>query len=151
MSIGVDIDSRPVQDVLSRLLAVANDLTPAMDSIGMALESRISERFETTSDPTGQDWAPWRPSTRESYPKDGNGTVLDRYGDMLASLSHDATADSTTIGFGQPYAAYHEFGTRAMVRRGLLFDDPLARTLAPADEAAVLEILESFIKQAAGQ
>lgn len=150
MSVDLHLDSRPVQDVLTRLLAAANDLTPAMDSIGMELESRISERFETTSDPSGQPWAPWQPSTRAAYPDGGNGTVLDRYGDMLASLGHEASADSTTVGFGQPYAAYHEFGTRKMARRGLLFDDPVARTLAPGDEAAVLEILESFIKQAAG-
>ena len=54
---------------------------------------------------------------------------------------------------GDVYAAYHEWGTKnklgtiKMVRRGLLFDDPNAGTLAPADETAVLDILNLFLSQ----
>lgn len=117
------------------------NLTPVMQSIGMELESRISGRFESRSDPSGRNWAPWAQSTVDSYPEDGNRQLLDRYGDMLASLSHQADASSVRVGFGQPYAAFHEWGTEHMPRRGLLFADPDAGTLAEDDEAAVLDIL----------
>ena len=116
-----------------------------MEAIGAELEARVSGRFETESDPRGHPWAPWAPSTVEDYPKDGNRRILDRYGDMLSSLSHQADADSVRVGFGDPVAAYHEWGTVHMPRRGLLMDDPDAGTLAPDDETAVLEILQTFI------
>ena len=61
--------------------------------------------------------------------------------DMLASLTHQADATSVRVGFGKPYAAFHEWGTEHMPRRGLLFDDPDAGTLAEGDEAAVLDII----------
>ena len=37
-----------------------------------------------------------------------------------------------------------------MARRGLLFADPNAGTLAPGDEAAILDILDRFLEQAVG-
>ena len=141
----VDVDSKPVTDVLSKLLKRLDDLSPAMASIGQELEGRISGRFETESDPFGRSWAPWAPATLESYPDDGNRRILDRYGDMLASLNYQANASSVRVGFGQPYAAYHEWGTETMPRRGLLMADPDAGTIAPDDEAAVIEILNTFL------
>ena len=121
------------------------NLGPAMESAGQELHSRVSARFETETDPLGHPWAPWADSTRASYPKGGNRRILDRYGDMLSSLNHRADATSVRIGFGTPYAAYHEWGTRKMPRRGLLMADPDSGTLAPGDEAAVLDILSTFL------
>ena len=111
----------------------------------MSLESRVSGRFETRTDPGGQPWAPWLPSTQESYPENGNRRLLDRYGDMLASLNHQADARSVSVGFGSQVAAYHEWGTKHMVRRGMLLDDPDAGKLGADDEAMVLEILADWL------
>lgn len=133
-------------DVLSRLVARLDDLSPAMASIGTEMESRVGARFETESDPLGRPWAPWAPSTVATYPKGGNRRILDRYGDMLASLNSQPEATSVQIGFGQPHAAYHEWGTEHMPRRGMLMADPDAGTLAPDDEAALLEILQVFLE-----
>jgi len=121
------------------------DLTPVMQDIGMIMESRISSRFETRTDPAGKRWSPWAPSTVKSYPADGNHQLLDRYGDMLLSLNHQATKDSVRIGFGKPYATYHEWGTKHMPRRGLLFSDPDAGSLAPDDEKSILDIIDTYM------
>jgi phage gpG-like protein len=64
---------------------------------------------------------------------------------MLDSLSHEPTEDSVTVGFGIPYAAYHEWGTEHMPRRGLLTADPDGPTLAAADTRRVLDILSTFL------
>jgi phage virion morphogenesis protein len=141
----VTVQNKQVSDVLSKLLRRLEDLSPAMASIGQELESRVSGRFETEADPFGRPWAPWAPATVESYPAGGNRRILDRYGDMLASLNHQATKASVRIGFGQPYAAFHEWGTETMPRRGMLMGDPDAGTLAPDDEQAVLDVLETFL------
>ena len=141
----INVDDRSFRDYLSQLQGRMADLTPAMQSIGQELETRISHRFETESDPSGAAWAPWAPSTWESYPKDGNRRLLDRYGDLMASLNWHADSSSVTVGFGQPYAAYHEWGTKRMPRRGLMFQNPDAGTLAPADERAVIEVLTEWL------
>ena len=119
-----------------------------MAAIGGMLEARISGRFETESDPTGVAWMPWAESTRASYPEDGNARILDRYGDMLSSLNWQADASSVRVGFGQPYAVYHEWGTKRMPRRGLLFENPDAGALAPDDEKAVLDLLMDWLDAA---
>ncbi len=142
----VSIYNPGVSDMLAGLQDRLGDLRPAMEAIGTTLEARVSGRFETEADPLGHPWAPWAPSTVESYPEDGNRRILDRYGDMMSSLGHQADATSVRVGFGDPVAAYHEWGTVRMPRRGLLMDDPDAGTLAPDDEAAVLEILQLFIE-----
>lgn len=141
----VDVNDSGFRAYLQQLDRRLGDLTPVMQSIGMALESNISGRFEARTDPGGHPWAPWAQSTLADYPKDGNRRLLDRYGDMLASLSHQADARSVWVGFGKDYATYHEWGTEHMPRRGLLFDDPDAGTLGPEDEATVLDVLQAFL------
>lgn len=141
----VTIDSTAVTDVLAKIQRRLGDLSPAMEGIGQEMAGRVSGRFETQTDPSGTPWAQWAPSTVASYPADGNGAVLDRYGDMLDKLSHQADKTSVRIGFGTPYATYHEWGTKTMPRRGLLTDDPDAGTLSPADEAAVLDVLNDYL------
>ena len=137
----ITADDKTYRASLANLYRGMGDLTSVMQSIGMELESRISGRFESRTDPNGGAWAPWAQSTVDGYPEGGNRRLLDRYGDMLASLNHQADATSVRVGFDQPYAAFHEWGTEHMPRRGLLFDDPDAGTLAEGDEAAVLDII----------
>ena len=137
----ITVNDAAFRDDLASLYRRLGNLTPVMNSIGMALESRISGRFETRTDPNGRSWAPWKPSTVESYPEDGNRQLLDRYGEMLKGLSHKADSTSVRIGFDQPYSTYHEWGTKTMARRGLLYADPDAGTLGAGDEAAVLDCL----------
>jgi phage gpG-like protein len=52
------------------------------------------------------------------------------------------------VGFGQPDAAYHEFGTEKMHRRGLLFADPEKGELAPDDEKAILDAVLDHLQKA---
>ena len=141
----IQADDAAFRAYLQQLQGRMTDLTPVMQSIGQELETRISGRFETESGPNGTPWAPWAPSTLESYPDNGNRRILDRYSDLMNSLSWAADASSVRVGFGQPYATYHEWGTRHMPRRGLLFDDPDAGTLAQGDEQAVLDLLMGWL------
>ena len=157
MTIAIEIYSRSVMDALNELLHRGQDMRPVMDAIGQRMEERVSARFETKTDPNGHPWAPWKPATAKSYPKDGNGTLLDRHSKMLDSLNHRADANSVTIGFGAvsgsgagvySYPSAHEFGTRKMVRRGMLFGDPEAHTLGTDDEASVLDLIHGYFAQA---
>lgn len=106
--ITVHVDDSAFREYLGRLQGRLGDMSEPMAAIGGMLEARISGRFETESDPTGVAWMPWAESTQASYPEDGNARILDRYGDMLSSLNWQADASSVRVGFGQPYAVYHE-------------------------------------------
>lgn len=148
--IEIIIDDREILDVLADLRGRLDDMTPAMEAIGMELEARISRRFEDTTDPNGDLWKarpsdglyPW--DYDKHYPKDGNRRLLDRSGDLLDSLNYQANRDSVTVGFGEDYAAYHEFGTKHMQRRGILFSDPNAGTLGDEDRASILDLLSRY-------
>lgn len=147
--IKIEVHSQPVLDAFNRLIAAGRNMHPIMDAVGMEMESRVSARFDTKTDPTGAPWAPWKPSTVKSYPKSGaNNKLLDRFNDMLGSLNHQADNDSVSIGFGQPYAQYHEFGTEKMARRGLLTSDPDAGTLGADDEEAIVNVLRVALQNA---
>ncbi len=143
----ITLQDRFVLEFLGQLGRKAENLGGLMDSIGQEMEARVSDRFETESDPSGTPWMGWADSTIESYPDDGNGMILDRYGQagMLGSLNYQADATSVTYGFAMPYAAYHEFGTDRMPRRGLLTLDPEAGTLSPGDEASILETVQAYL------
>lgn len=146
MSASIRIDNAFVLEFLHGLRDKIDDMTPVMDSIGAKMETRVSNRFETQTDPMGVPWSPWAESTKASYPEDGNGRLLDRYSPgMLNSLNHQADSSSVTFGFGVDYAAYHEFGTKHMPRRGLLTADPEAGTLSDSDEAAILDVISRYL------
>ena len=151
MSLRITVDNTPLADIFARIGRQFDDLTPFMSAIGMEMETRISWRFETQTDPLGVAWMPWKESTVKKYPKGGNKRLLDCFGDMLASLNHSADAESVTIGFGDPKAAYHEWGTIHMDRRGLLFADPDSGTLSPDDERALVDIGELVFSQQIGR
>lgn len=143
--IAIDLNSDSVNAYLADLARRLDHPSELLASIGQEIESRVSARFETETDPTGQPWAPWKQSTIDSYPEDGNHRILDRYGDMLASLNHQVEGDAVLIGFGDPVATYHIFGTEDMERRDPLFADPEQGTLGHDDELAILDIATTYL------
>lgn len=143
----ITVDDTAFRQHIARLQERLGDLTKVMTGIGQEMETRIANRFETATDPGGTPWAPWAESTIASYPPDGNHRLLDRTPrvGMREGLSWAADATSVRVGFDKLYAQYHEFGTKKMPRRGLLFAIPETGQLAPDDERAVLEILEDLL------
>lgn len=145
MSASITVNDRLVVEFLTDLGKRTGNLRSLMDSIGQEMETRVANRFETQTDPSGAPWIQWADSTIANYPDDGNGTILDRYGDMLDHIGHQADDSSVAWGFADAYAAFHEFGTKRMPRRGMLTEDPDAGTLSADDQAAVLGIIEVYL------
>lgn len=156
----ITVDDSAFRATMSRLQDGLSDMTPVMDSIGYTLETNTRNRFETRTDPNGRPWKPWADQTLATYPfagtvyakgdeGPGNGKLLDRYGTMLAGLNYQADSNSVRVGFAMPYAAYHEFGTKKMPRRGMLMGNPDAGTLGRDDERAVSDILNDFLAKIA--
>ena len=47
----IQVDDKALRDVLASLTRKMSDLTPVMNSIGMEMESRVSGRFQSRTDP----------------------------------------------------------------------------------------------------
>lgn len=142
--ISITIDDRELRTALDRLARRVEDTSPAMRAIAAELETRISDRFDAQRDPQGRAWAPLSGKTLAR--KKGRGRILYHSGDLLDSLTSRASRSEAEVGFGKPYAAFHEYGTQKMPRRGLLMADPQARTLGDEDRAAILDIIERWIE-----
>ena len=152
----ITVQDTGIQSYLQQLHSKLGDITPVLHDVGVALESRVSQRFETRTDPLSRAWHPWAASTIASYPfpkskaaakagRTGHQRLLDRYGDMLAGLSSQADATSVRVGFDKDYATFHEFGTKKMPRRGLLFANPETGELAPEDTELIIDILQRHL------
>lgn len=144
--IKIDVQNADLLQALQTLQRQAQNLSEPMADIGQGLESAISLRFDTQTDPDGRQWVKLSDSTLAKRAKAGTtGKKLHEHGTMLQSLSWGSNASSAKVGFGQPYAAYHEWGTKYMPRRGLLMSDPNAGTLGADDLELVLDILRGHL------
>jgi phage gpG-like protein len=72
---------------------------------------------------------------------------LEHYGTMLELLGWQASDNAVQVGFTQPYAVFHEFGTSKMPRRGMLFGDPTTGELGANDEALVLDLISDYLSK----
>ena len=159
----ITVEDSAFRAKLEKLQASMGNLTPVMSEIGDRLEEKVRQRFETRTDPNGVPWKPWAESTRDGYPwpnaktkerlkyGPGNARLLDRHGDMLDSLNHQADANSVTVGFANDYAVFHEYGTKKMPRRGMLLGNPTQGSLGADDAADVLDIVNHWLAQQVGE
>lgn len=154
----IHVDTSRVGRPLAELAQRLGDPAEVLDAIGNLLETNARNRAELAIDPNGQPWQLWADSTRASYPWPGSeaskgvegvahGRLLDRYGHMLQDINYQVGTDSVTVGFGQDYAIFHEWGTKHMPRRGLLMADPDAGTLGAEDEASVLDLVNGWLDE----
>lgn len=118
VTLRIDLDDADLSDALAAMIARGEDLTPAMDSIGMGLEASIIERFnETSIAPSGAAWTPSKAAQEE-----GRRTLI-KSGNLRDSITHRASRDETQVGSNVVYAAIHQFGgtIRAKTAKGLRF------------------------------
>jgi phage virion morphogenesis protein len=152
------VDSAAIMAALARTVRMLDNPQALLADIGFELEGNIRYRFATKTDPAGQPWAALADSTKKSYNKKYEGVVpgslLNRSGIMLESLTSNADANSVAVGFSVPYAIFHITGTRRMPRRDSLFAAIAANgstgTLGAQDEADIIEIVEDHLRQALG-
>lgn len=154
--IEVTTDTSAFASSLQQLQKRLGNLRPVLQDVGAVLENKIRDRRETLTDPSGQRWAPWAASTIATYPESGRGKLLDRTGDLWDRTGpqwkvQGALGDAVLrVGFDRAYSTFHEFGTRTMPRRGLLFADPEKGELGRADEQAITDVLDDWLSGALG-
>lgn len=168
MQFTVESNSYDIAQALRRAAQEIADTTPLMAVIGQRLESNISERFDTKTDPSGKAWEPYKAISAAIHKartgKDITGSLLERTGNLRGGIEHHASADQVEVGLTAPYAAFHEFGTSgrgkkgggAILRRGMVFGAvsgqgqgaQVTQALSAGDEADVIAIIQRHIDQA---
>lgn len=116
----VEIDSRRILERLNLVRTVIEKPPRTVyDALRQTMKHRVDERFAKKRDPDGIRWKNWAPSTaadREeeggvAY-KSGRISLLQYTGAMQGSFFAKTRGGIVSVGFGVPYAKYHETGTR---------------------------------------
>lgn len=150
MTVSVSVQDFGVLAAISRAKQALRDPQPIYEAIGRTLESRVQQRFDTKTDPSGQPWAAWSAATAARRKAEGRGTLLEYTGRLRDSLAYSVQQDGVEIGFSVPYAAYHEQltpGSGALPQRSMLTQDGgLSNADADAVVSAALRALKRQMK-----
>ena len=114
VKINIRYDDSRVLLALDNLRAAGEDLTPAMRVIAGHLEDSGAESIERESAPDETPWAPLADSTKKQRRRRGyrDGPILERSGDLGASITSDSDRDSAVAGTNLVYAATQQFGAK---------------------------------------
>jgi phage gpG-like protein len=176
--IRIEVDSRPVLQALQRLVASVGNPAPVLNEIGEALVETTKRRFDTSTGPGGERWAPNAETTLLRYLNAFKGSRRKKDGGLTAKgaarlgakkpLIGETRSLSTTIApvvngavleIGSPmeYAGVQHFGAKrgtfGTTRHGapIPWGDIPARPflgLSASDESMVLDILHDHLAAA---
>ena len=107
-----------LNDLRLKLLAISVDTyTDAVAKMRDSIATVIEQEFATGTNPSGEEWAPLRPSTlkRGRHPPPLTATGTMRRGVVVTAHPHKITVDIPA-----PYASFHQDGTEKMAQRAML-------------------------------
>jgi phage gpG-like protein len=148
-----------LEAMFKRVRGIAAKSDGLAEAMAGRFVSRIQFRYDSKTDPNGKKWAPISALTRANLERrasltgDGSipGTLLDRHNPgMRSSLTRAKIGRDWMVGFSRKYAIYHEFGTKYMDRRGLIFADPTSGKLSQKDLDALLDAGNMYLSKALG-
>lgn len=140
--IELDIDDRPVQAALERLLEAGRDLSPALQDIGEYLQLAHDDRFREEVAPDGTPWAPLSPRYRRRKRRNAD-KILMLDGFLRDLLRYREDGQTLEFGTARPYGATHQFGDpdRNIPARPFL-------GISDDDEIEILAILRDHLAEA---
>lgn len=171
----IEYEDREVLDYLNMLAVRIDDMTPAMHDIGQNLSETTQRRFDTSTSPDGDPWAPNTEVTileylglyKSSFKKDGGESakgvarrgskkpLIGDTGSLFSTIFHDAGRDFAVIGSPMEYAITQQFGARqgqyGRDRRNhpIPWGDIPARPFLGAseeDKRSILDIVQGYLK-----
>lgn len=168
--IEVTWDDAEIKKALLNLQNIMDDIADPLNVIGLQLVESTKRRFETSTDPDGNSWAPNSPATIAKYThsvkgtKTKDGKLLSKKGearwdskkpligkgDLMDGITYDVDGQVLEVFSDREYAAMQQFGgTKAQFPE--LWGDIPARPflgVSNADEAMILSVIEKYLKNA---
>ncbi len=133
---------------LDRIRSNLDDMEPAWKFVGEFMKKRvIKDCFDKNQSPDGKPWLKWSPQYRKRMEKRGKGgnKILQDRGE-LRKITYQAFKDHVIVGTEAPYAAAHQFGTKANSKHGRIPARPFLG-FTEQDKVEVQEILMRHIKK----
>lgn len=171
-SFTIQVQDGDIRDALSRLAQRGENLRPVLQAIGDDMVERTKRRFETSTGPDGQAWAPNSAATlglltarlgksfrkkEGSLNKSGSARLANKKpligesGDLRRQIVAIAGDRDVTVISSPAYAAIHQFGGKA--GRGHKVTIPARPflpirqdgTLYPSEQTEVLDAINSSL------
>ena len=126
------IEGQDVSKKLATLIRQLKNPKEMMQEVSDIIVEDIKERIiKTKTDPEGNKWAPWAPSTQEARVKDGTAALglLYRNGELARSITATMKGSKAfEIGSNLEYAKYLQEGTTRMPARPFIGISKRAQT-----------------------
>jgi phage virion morphogenesis protein len=112
----VSVDLREVEGVaalLNKAKLSSQDRAALLRNIGAEVEAQTQERFDTQTDPEGNDWKALAQKTKDYYIKNGfgGGSLLVQRGGLRDSIESQLSGSwGVLVGATKIYAAIHQCG-----------------------------------------
>ncbi len=146
--IDIDYKDRAVLNALQSLDRRLDNLTPAMRDIAGVLTDATERAFQDEADPaTGTPWAPLTEATVGMRGGDAH-PILQRSGQLAASVSGDWGPDQAVAGTNKVYAAMQQFGGTTAATSMIPGKDIPARPflgIGDEDKDEILDIVRSYL------
>ena len=138
----------PVVQVFRELVEAGQHMTPVMRQIAGILADASEQAFVEEADPTsGQPWQPLSEGYRERRHEKGyTGPLLQRRGQLAASIQSDYGHDYAQVGSNLIYAALqHHGGTPDMPAGPAAVPGRPYLGASPADQSEILDVLRDYL------
>lgn len=119
----ITVDSAAARQAIARLTHKLVHPAPLMQDIGRALGNLTEDAFQDERSPAGAPWQPLTPKyvlrPRKQGGRGGDDhPILQRDGQLAASITHGGDDRSAWVGASKLYAAIHQFGGTASMAPG---------------------------------
>lgn len=145
MQIGIEVISRLAEKGIKGAIKAYKDKQKVLKRIGVWYLAQVFQTFRKEGARDGHEkWAELRPSTilARRNKKKGSIKILQDNGFLRESFNQEVKGSEVRIGTIVDYAIYHQWGTRKMAQREMLF-------LTKGDEEHIKEIMKNYIAQEA--
>ena len=108
--INITVDDAEVKNLLQDLANNKAKLQGVMRVCGLIMKREVERNFDAQGRP--EKWAPLAPSTIQKRKKEGHwpGKILVEHGQLVSSITMQATQTQAIVGTNKVYAAIHQFG-----------------------------------------
>ena len=108
--IEIKVEDKELQKLLKKLAEKSQNLRPLMKNIAGIMQDSVEENFEKEGRP--EKWTSLAEATIKQRKKKGYwpGRILQRRGELAASITSKYDANSAVVGTNKVYAAIHQFG-----------------------------------------
>ena len=142
--IQIEVNDRLVLDALQQMMRRMGDMTPAMRDIAGVLADASERAFQNEQDPTiGQGWAALRPAT-VAFRGGAAHPILQRSGQLAASISSSYGANFAQVGTNKVYAAMMQFGGTTASNSMMPNKEIAARPFIGLGDQDQVEILDTI-------